>query len=162
MCSLVVQLLQARHRKRERESRPTHANGYRSSHEKKFWKRGSHHDAERGVPNGGANGTTTGTTAAGANGTAGEKPGFWKFGRHNKGAGAANGGVANGYPDGVPGYGAQPQQQTATYGTGAGGTGTGTGTVPGGGGQGYSYVNSAPGYNVQQTAAQAGQYGARY
>lgn len=153
MCSIVIQLLQARNRKREKSSGPSHANGYASNHEKKFWKRSNHHDAEHGVPKGGANGRT----AAGANGAAGGKPGFWKFGRHHQGTGAANGG----YPNGVPGYAAQPQQQTATYGAGAGGTGAGmgTGTVPAGGGQGYSYVNSAPGYNVQQTAAQA-QYGA--
>ena len=141
MCSIVFQLLQARHRKREKVSQgTTYADGYDSRHEKKFWHRGRHH--ENGVPNGGANGTTTGTaTAAGTNGTAGEKQPFWKFGRHNK---QPSGGAANGYyPDGVPGQAAEPPPQTATYGTGAG-----AGSVPPGG-PGYSYVNSAPGYNVQ-------------
>ncbi|KAK2763348.1 hypothetical protein FQN54_009984 [Arachnomyces sp. PD_36] len=153
MLSILSQLLLARHRKREQRYGPSPANDYTSGREKKFWKRGHRGataDAERGVPNGGTNGTATGTTAvAGANGAATEKHGgFWKFGRHQQ-----NGGVANGYTNGAARHAAQPQQQTATYGTGTGGT-----SAPTAGGEGYSYVNSAPGYNVPQPAQ--GQYGA--
>lgn len=142
MCSIVTQLLLARHRKREKRYGPSPANNYTSGREKKFWHRGGHHDAERGAPDGGVNGTTTGTTAAGANGAAGEKPhgSFWKFGRHHQ-----NGGAPNGYSRAPP-----PQDQTATYGTGAAG-------APGSGG-GYSYVDSAPGYNVPYTARGASNF----